>query len=248
MKFTVLESALNQRILLITGWGGGTKLLQPLAYALQHKGHSVELINIFNGLDAQVLQQYVEQAKDFDVIIGWSLGGQLATLLVEAVEQQYQQQKVLITLASNPCFVAHENWPTAMSPATFQSFKQSFEEDAIATLKKFGFMVCQGTATTKQDFLQLQSLIQPQSLDLLKQGLNCLEHLNTVEILQNYTGHQLHLLAKQDFLVSYKVLDNLKALGANFLDAMLLSGSHGLPVFHVYEVTDKICQYLQKMD
>ena len=248
MKFTVLESALNQRILLITGWGGGTKLLQPLAHALQHKGHSVELINIFNGLDTQALQQYAEQAKDFDVIIGWSLGGQLATLLVEAVEQQYQQQKVLITLASNPCFVAHENWATAMSPATFQNFKQSFEADAIATLKKFGFMVCQGTATTKQDFLQLQSLLQPQSLDLLKQGLNCLEHLNTVEILQNYTGHQLHLLAKQDFLVSYKVLDNLKALGANFLDAMLLSGSHGLPVFHVDELTDQICQYLQKLD
>ena len=248
MKFTVLESALNHRILLIPGWGGGTKLLQPLAHALQHKGHSVELINIFNGLDTQALQQYAEQAKDFDVIIGWSLGGQLATLLVEAVEQQYQQQKVLITLASNPCFVAHENWATAMSPATFQSFKKSFEADAIATLKKFGFMVCQGMATTKQDFLQLQSLIQPQSLDLLKQGLNCLEYLNTVEILQKYTGHQLHLLAKQDFLVSYKVLDNLKALGANFLDAMLLSGSHGLPVFHADEVTDKICQYLQKMD
>ncbi len=183
---------------------------------------------IFNGLDTQALQQYAEQAKDFDVIIGWSLGGQLATLLVEAVEQQYQQQKV--------------------SPATFQNFKQSFEADAIATLKKFGFMVCQGTATTKQDFLQLQSLIQPQSLDLLKQGLNCLEYLNTVEILQKYTGHQLHLLAKQDFLVSYKVLDNLKALGANFLDAMLLRGSHGLPVFHTDEVTDKICQYLQKLD
>ncbi|MBJ7435679.1 MAG: hydrolase, partial [Acinetobacter sp.] len=53
---------------------------------------------------------------------------------------------------------------------------------------------------------------------------------------------------KQDFLVSYKVLDNLKALGANFLDAMLLSGSHGLPVFHVDELTDQICQYLQKID
>lgn len=74
LKFTVLESALNQRILLITGWGGGTKLLQPLSHALQHKGHSVELINIFNGLDTQALQQYTEQAKDFDVIIGWSLG------------------------------------------------------------------------------------------------------------------------------------------------------------------------------
>ena len=239
---------MNQRILLITGWGGGTQLLQPLAQALQHKGHWVELINIFDGLDAQVLQQHAEQAQDFDVIIGWSLGGQLATLLVEAVEQRYQQQKVLITLASNPCFVAHETWPIAMSQATFTSFKQSFEADAIATLKKFGFMVCQGTQTTKQDFVQLQHLIQPQSLELLKQGLSCLEHLNTVEILKKYTGHQLHLLAKQDFLVSYKVFDWLHDFHAKFLSAELLSGSHGFPVFHVDEVTDKICQYLQILD
>ena len=122
MKFTVLESALNQRILLITGWGGGTKLLQPLSHALQHKGHSVELINIFNGLDTQALQQHVEQAKDFDVIIGWSLGGQLATLLVEAVEQQYQQQKVLITLASNLWLKAPSNHPHLLTtpPHIFQ--------------------------------------------------------------------------------------------------------------------------------
>ena len=238
---------MKKRILLITGWGGGTKLLVSLQQALENKGHTVELINIFNALDDTELQRQTEKAKDFDVIIGWSLGGQLATLLVDQISKQYQQHKVLMTLASNPCFVANDEWQTAMNQETFQNFKQSFEHDAIATLKKFGFMVCQGTATTKQDFATLQSLIQPQSLDILKHGLSCLEHLNNVSILKNYTGQQYHLFAKQDFLVNYKVCENLEKFNAKFLEAELLSGSHGFPVFQSDLITDKICQYLNKI-
>ena len=237
-----------QNILLITGWGGGTKLLASLKQALEAKGHTVELINIFNALDEHILQEQVEKAKDFDVIIGWSLGGQLATLLVDQISKQFQQQKTLITLASNPSFVQNEEWHTAMDQLTFQNFTQSFEHDAIATLRKFGFMVCQGTATNKQDFITLQGLIQPQNLDILKQGLNCLEQLNTVSILKKYIGHQYHLFAKQDFLVSYKVVENLQNFNAKFLAVELVSGSHGFPIFQFESITDKICQYLQKIN
>ena len=237
-----------QNILLITGWGGGTKLLALLKQALEAKGHTVELINIFNALDEHILQEQVEKAKDFDVIIGWSLGGQLATLLVDQISKQFQQQKTLITLASNPSFVQNEEWHTAMDQLTFQNFTQSFEHDAIATLRKFGFMVCQGTATHKQDFVTLQGLIQPQNLDILQQGLNCLEQLNTVSILKNYIGHQYHLFAKQDFLVSYKVVENLQNFNAKFLAVELVSGSHGFPIFQFESITDKICQYLQKIN
>ena len=237
-----------QNILLITGWGGGTKLLASLKQALEAKYHTVELINIFNALDEHILQEQVEKAKDFDVIIGWSLGGQLATLLVDQISKQFQQQKTLITLASNPSFVQNEEWHTAMDQLTFQNFRQSFEHDAIATLRKFGFMVCQGTATHKQDFVTLQGLIQPQNLDILKQGLNCLEQLNTVSILKKYIGHQYHLFAKQDFLVSYKVVDNFQNFNAKFLAVELVSGSHGFPIFQFESITDKICQYLQKIN
>ena len=237
-----------QNILLITGWGGGTKLLASLKQALEAKGHTVELINIFNALDEHILQEQVEKAKDFDVIIGWSLGGQLATLLVDQISKQFQQQKTLITLASNPSFVQNEEWHTAMDQLTFQNFTQSFEHDAIATLRKFGFMVCQGTATHKQDFITLQGLIQPQNLDILKQGLNCLEQLNTVSILKKYIGHQYHLFAKQDFLVSYKVVENIQNFNAKFLAVELVSGSHGFPIFQFESITDKICQYLQKIN
>ena len=238
---------MNQKILLITGWGGGIKLLSALQQELRNQGHEVELINIFNALDDAELQRQTEKAKDYDVIIGWSLGGQLATLLVDQISKQYQQHKVLITLASNPCFVANDEWQTAMPKATFESFKKSFETDAIATLKKFGYMVCQGVESTKADFVKLQSLIQAQKIELLQDGLNLLENLNLVDILKNYTGHQYHIFGKQDNLVSYKICENLQKLDAKFLDAELISGSHGLPVFQVDLITDKICQYLQKI-
>lgn len=239
---------MTQRILLITGWGGGTKLLQALQKALQQQGYDVELINIFNALDGSVLQQHVEKAKQFDVIVGWSLGGQLATVLVEQISKQYQEQKILITLASNPCFVAHADWQTAMSPSTFLSFKQSFQNDAIATLRKFGFMVCQGVAETKENFAVLQSLIQPQNMEVLKLGLDCLEQLNNVDILKNYQGKQYHIFSKQDYLVNYKIVDKFAEINAKFLEFELISGSHGFPIFKVDLLTGKICQYLQKIN
>ncbi|MGE8558166.1 hydrolase [Acinetobacter sp.] len=239
---------MQQRILLITGWGGGTKLLDPLKQALAAQGHEVELCNIFNALDEQVLQQEVQWARQFDVIAGWSLGGQLATVLVDQIQKQCGLEKVLITLGSNPCFVANETWPAAMSKPTFQQFKQSFEQDAIATLKKFGYMVCQGTETTKADFITLQSLIQAQNLETLREGLNCLEQLKNVDILRNYPGHQYHLFAKQDFLVSYKVQRNFQKFNAKFLATELVSGSHGFPLFEAELISGKICQFLKKIE
>ena len=238
---------MKKNVLLITGWGGGTKLLQPLKQQLEAIDFQVKLLNIFNVLDAETLQKNVEIAKDFDVLVGWSLGGQLATILADEISKEYQQNKILITLGSNPCFVANEKWQTAMDQPTFQAFKQSFKTDAVATLKKFGFMVCQGPESTKQDFLTLQSLIQAQNLDALNAGLNCLEQLNNVGILENYTGHQLHIFAKQDFLVSHNVARNLQKLSANFLEVELISGSHGFPIFNTEDVISKISQYLSKI-
>ena len=237
---------MKQRILLITGWGGGTQLLHALQQQLQQT-HEVELINIFNAFDAVVLQQQIELARAFDVIIGWSLGGQLATLLVDQIEQHYAEAKILITLASNPCFVVQDAWQTAMPQATFQSFKQSFNEDAIATLKRFGYMVCQGVASSKADFVNLQSLIQPQSLQRLQQGLVLLEQLNVTDILKNYTGKQYHIFAEQDVLVSHEIVHNIQQFAAKFLKVELIEGSHAFPVFNFETLTRKICQYLAEI-
>ena len=237
---------MTYRILLITGWGGGAELLKPLHEALEQKGHSVERINIFNLLNDDVLQQHVELAVEYDVIIGWSLGGQLATILVNQIQQQYAEQKVLITLASNPCFVAQADWTTAMPIETFFAFKQSFEQDAITTLKRFGLLVCQGTSSAKKDFVAMQKLIRPQPIALLKQGLQLLEQLNLVSMYQNYQGHQLHVFAEHDALVPYQVMRKIKDLAAKNLSVISVEGaSHGFPCFMVEQTVQIIEGFIQ---
>ncbi|MDH0564938.1 alpha/beta fold hydrolase [Acinetobacter courvalinii] len=237
---------MTYKILLITGWGGGTELLKPLHEALEQKGHNVERINIFNALDEDILQQQVEHAVKFDVIVGWSLGGQLATLLANQIQQQYAEQKVLITLASNPCFVAQADWSTAMPVETFMQFKQSFEQDAISTLKRFGLLVCQGASSAKKDFVAMQKLILPQPIALLRQGLQLLEQLNLVELYENYQGKQLHVFAEHDALVPYQVVQNIDDLAANNLSVVSIDGaSHGFPCFMVEQTVQIIEDFIQ---
>ncbi|ENU25967.1 hypothetical protein [Acinetobacter modestus] len=237
---------MNYRILLITGWGGGAELLKPLHEALEQKGYSVERLNIFNALDGDILQQHVELAVKYDVIVGWSLGGQLATILVNQIQQQYAEQKVLITLASNPCFVAQADWSAAMPVETFMQFKQSFEQDAITTLKRFGLLVCQGTSSAKKDFVAMQRLINPQPIALLRQGLQLLEQLNLVELYENYQGRQLHVFAEYDALVPYQVIQKTKDLAAKNLCVISIDGaSHGFPCFMVEQTVQKIENFIQ---
>ena len=202
--------------------------------------------NIFNVLNDDVLQQYVELAVKFDVIIGWSLGGQLATILVNQIQQQYAEQKVLITLASNPCFVAQADWMTAMPVESFMQFKQSFEQDAITTLKRFGLLVCQGTSSAKKDFVAMQKLIRPQPIALLRQGLKLLEQLNLVEMYKNYQGRQLHVFAEYDALVPYQIMRKIKDLAAKNLSVISVEGaSHGFPCFMVEQTVQIIEGFIQ---
>lgn len=237
---------MTYRILLITGWGGGAELLKPLHEALEQKGHSVERINIFNVLNDDVLKQHVELAVEYDVIIGWSLGGQLATILINQIQQQYAEQKVLITLASNPCFVAQADWMTAMPVESFMQFKQSFEQDAITTLKRFGLLVCQGASSAKKDFIAMQKLIRPQPIALLRDGLQLLEQLNLVELYENYQGRKLHVFAEYDALVPYQVMQKTKDLAANNSSIVSVEGaSHGFPCFMVEQTVQIIEDFIQ---
>jgi pimeloyl-[acyl-carrier protein] methyl ester esterase len=237
--------SLSKKILLITGWGGGAEILKPLHDALEQKGYFAQRINIFNALDNEVLQQHVELAVKFDVIVGWSLGGQLATLLVNQIQLQYDEQKLLITLASNPCFVAQTNWTTAMPVETFIQFKQSFEQDAITTLKRFGLLVCQGANSAKKDFLAMQKLIRPQAIALLRDGLQLLEQLNLVGLYENYQGRQLHVFAEHDALVPYQVVQNIQNLAAKNLTVVSIDdASHAFPCFMVEHTVQVIEDFI----
>lgn len=214
---------LQNKILLITGWGVGVEPLQSLKLHLEKKGFETQLINIFNVLDSN-FQEQVDLVSEVDVVIGWSLGGQLATQLVNTFYEQTEQTKTLITLASNPCFVAHTDWQTAMPADVFSKFKASFFQNPQATLKRFYYLITLGSSQAKQDWVSIQNIANPPSSELLSEGLQMLEQLNLVNNLKNYLGPQLHVFAEQDNVIPCKIIENFKDIVTENMTYKVLEG------------------------
>lgn len=237
-----------RRILLITGWGVGVEPLQRLQQQLRGAGCVTEVINIFDAADPIAFQAQLEKVQHYEVLVGWSLGGQLATLLAQRFWEQTGIAKTLITLASHPCFVQREGWPWAMSDADFQAFKQSFYAQPQSCIKRFCYLLSQGDVDAKKNWLSLQSLIVPQDDMLMKKGLALLETLNLVTMLKQYQGKQLHLFARQDALVDHRVAQYCQELAAKFLKVDCIEGSHSFPFFQDAETSDKILKFMDEND
>jgi len=235
---------LQNKILLITGWGVGVEPLQSLKLHLEKTGFETQLINIFNVLDSN-FQAQLDLVAEVDVVIGWSLGGQLATHLVDSFYKSTGLTKTLITLASNPCFVANTNWQTAMPADVFSQFKASFLQNQQATLKRFYYLITQGSAQAKKDWLNMQNIANPPPYELLLQGLEMLEHLNLVDNLKNYSGPQLHLFAEQDGVIPCKIEENFAHIATEKMKYKVLSeATHAFPYLQVERTIEEICQFL----
>ncbi|MBP2999652.1 hydrolase [Acinetobacter baumannii] len=216
---------LQNKILLITGWGVGVEPLHSLKLGLTKAGYDTQLINIFNVLGC-----------DFH---------ELATYLVDFFYKQTGQTKTLITLASNPCFVATDNWQTAMPTDVFSQFKASFLQNPQATLKRFYYLITLGSSQAKQDWMSVQNIANPPSNELLLAGLQMLEQLNLVDNLKNYLGLQLHLFAEQDNVIPCKIIENFKDFATeNMTYKLLKDATHAFPYLQVERTIEEICQFL----
>ncbi|MFW6476819.1 hydrolase [Acinetobacter baumannii] len=235
---------LQNKILLITGWGVGIEPLQSLKLGLTKAGCDTQLINIFNVLDGGFHDQ-LDFLTDIDVVVGWSLGGQLATYLIDFFYKQTGQTKTLITLASNPCFVANTSRHTAMPADVFSQFKASFLQNPQATLKRFYYLITLGSSQAKQDWLSVQNIANPPSNKLLLEGLQMLEQLNLVDNLKTYPGRQLHLFAEQDNVIPCKIVENFKDIATENMSYKLIKdATHAFPYLQVERTIEEICQFL----
>lgn len=76
-----------------------------------------------------------------DVLIGWSLGGQLA---VRAVLEAGLCPRALVLLGTPWRFVAAPDWPQGMGRSTYDLFRENYATQPERTARRFAQLVAQG--------------------------------------------------------------------------------------------------------
>lgn len=209
-EYLPATEAAQQELVLLHGWGCNREVWRPLLVLLR-PWSNITLVDLpwcapgvdagdppsLNGLVADILDCSPVQA----VFVGWSLGGQIA---VELAEREPDRVLAVVTICSNPMFVAVSDWP-GMQARVFKDFRVSVQKNPTAALKRFDSLQVTGARHPRPLLRLLQNLQrQPATAGLLI-GLDWLEALDKRKCLARIKQPQLHLFAERDALVPASV-------------------------------------------
>lgn len=239
---------MRNRLILLPGWGLGVSPMEPLAAALQgldeHLHVEVEPLPELDSCDLQDWLDDLDERIPQDVWLGgWSLGGMLAS---ELAARRGDRCCGLLTLASNPAFVAHEQWPSAMPGETFDAFLAGCAADPRLTLKRFSLLCAQGAQDPRGLSRLMLGGAPNTSSAALMAGLELLAQLDTREALQAFRGPQLHLFAGQDGLVPAEAAGELFALLPDIEIGLIEQASHAFLLEDPHGVAGAIQAFLHE--
>lgn len=130
------------------------------------------------------------------ILIGWSLGGALAT----AIAHKHVPISALITLSTPAKFCHSQNYPLGMPRDVFTGFLTSYANNPRKTLLQFLLLITQGCKHPKNLIRALgNDQLAPSAS--LQQQLLWLDQYDFSESLLNHTKF-LHMFADNDALVS----------------------------------------------
>lgn len=189
----------------ITGWGQPIDALKSIAPEdaihvdfARHNSANAALLEISNC------------AKECELVIGWSLGGQLA---LRAIATGMLRPRKLVLLAAPFQFVRKEHPPIGMPKDTFAQFLENYEKNPKATLKKAWGLIAMDDSNEQhvREYLNAHD----------KDQLIHYPWLAWLHILESYSCHNLYLEeapetlilhGNKDLVVYPEQSDHIKAL------------------------------------
>ncbi len=228
----------SAEVVLLHGWASSREIWRPLVAEISAWAN-VTLVDLpgcsdsngdFSLFELRALEGAIFSIAPLRAIyIGWSLGGQLASCLALS---QPAKVSALVTVCSNPKFIAQDDWP-GIAPDDYKLFRQSVEENVMKALRRFDVLQASGAEHPKAIARELQGARLSVNTGSLIAGLDLLASLDTRQTLGSLPQPQMHFIADQDALVPQELKDALDQLLPNQLNVRLefLSGvSHAAPV------------------
>ena len=91
---------------------------------------------------------------DNEVVIGWSLGGQVA---IRLIEKQILKPKLLILIATPFQYVQNETNKIGVMPSNFESFRNVLNFDSIEALKYLAYLSAGGDENNNDVILNMNN-------------------------------------------------------------------------------------------
>jgi len=207
-------------LVLLHGWGFDRRVWQSLLPELQ-KSFSIMLVDLPGFGESEQckieLQSAVDQLNDVlpakSILLGWSLGGMLATSFAVAYPSRVA---ALITVGSNLKWLAEialgeDSW-TGMPEDNFQQFFQNMKEQPAVTRKRFAGLISKGDINEKQLLSQLRKLLADVPGENLLQALLLLTEIDNRQSIKKLNVPGLHIFGEQDVLVPLAVARYLMSM------------------------------------
>ncbi|WP_268798333.1 alpha/beta fold hydrolase [Pseudomonas huanghezhanensis] len=239
---------MRDRLILLPGWGLGVSPLEPLAAALRGLDEHLHVeIEPLPELETDDLNEWLDELDatlpDNVWLGGWSLGGMLAA---ELAARRGDRCCGLATFASNVCFVARSEWPSAMEQTDFDAFIAGCAADPDGTLKRFTLLCAQGSDDARALARQLKAGAPHGPSAGLIESLKLLETMDTRAALQAYRGPQLHLFGGRDALVPAEASTELLKLLPDIEVGLIEQASHAFILENPHGVAAAIQAFLHE--
>ncbi len=153
-----------KNIITFSGWGQNFDALENIAPGAKHIDYR----------DFQNVDEVFSTIKNnpCDILIGWSLGGQLA---LRAIEAGILSPKLLILLATPFQFVMGKGLKCGVDIDTFSVFENNFIKDQAKVMAQFALLVAKNDNKSKE----IIKILNANNKDNLKNWLFWLEELGS---------------------------------------------------------------------
>lgn len=234
MKFHITKVGKGEPLLLLHGFGFNMQCFENIVKILS-KNYQCILVDLpgfgltmYKSYNLEFLLNELHAILPAKLsILGWSLGGTIAI----AYAKRYQNDvNKLILVATNPLFIAKENWP-GMPINEFKNFINLINSNINKAMMSFIALQFSKDFIDRKVFLKLKKLSSNNYLTK-QAAVNALNILSSQDLCDNYNDLKLPILSilgKDDQLVPIEIAKKLKALNGQHKKVYICDTSAHLP-------------------